>query len=325
MNKKIVVKLLSAVALTTLIVSVGGGTTVLAEDCSHANYKIIVIDNDAKEHTYYCNDCKIAYKKEAHTKAEGEYCHNDTIDATVHWARCSVCKGLMGESEPHTYDDSSWFVRREDQGTHARSCNLCNLIDNSSIGAHDTKGSNGSCSKCGYVADPGCEPTPSTPAPEKEEKKEEKKESSSSSSSSSSSNPAPQAPVTAETIRAAEGVTGSKEFTAKQTTMASTVTNTVAALNNLATINPAQANVLKNIGISLNAGGCTSFNANTAATLIKNNSIQYNLAFTWKNVSFRLIIPKGANIADLVDPVTGQLYFYKLVQRYGLAGCTLIN
>lgn len=320
MNRKFVVKLLSTIALTTLIVSVGGGTIVLAEgNCEHHEVAVQIGEHNPENHKVICDKvgCGAELRTEQHTNSGNYICGNNG-----HAYQCSKCFDYIGSFEDHTYDDSSWFVRSEDQGTHARDCKVCKTIDDSSVGAHDTDGPNGSCSKCGYVADPGCEPTPSTPEPEKEEKKEEKKE---SSSSSSSSKPAPSAPVTAETIRAAEGVTGSKEFVAKQTTMTSTVTNTVAALNNLAAINPAQANVLKNIGISLNAGGCTSFNANTAATLIKNNSIQYNLAFTWKNVSFRLVIPKGANISDLVDPVTGQLYFYKLVQRYGLAGCTLIK
>ena len=318
MNRKFVVKLLSTIALTTLIVSVGGTVVFAGETCSHSNTEIGFNVNDFTQHSVYCTDCHIEISKENHTASSGEYYFDNTIDAKKHWTMCSVCGGPMGEAESHKYD--GWTIY-DDKGQHAKSCTVCGMIDDTTWGDHDTNGTDGSCSVCGYKADPGCQPTPPTSAPEKEDK-EEKKE---SSSSSSSSKPAPSAPVTAETIRAAEGVTGSKEFVAKQTTMTSTVTNTVAALNNLAAINPAQANVLKNIGISLNAGGCTSFNANTAATLIKNNSIQYNLAFTWKNVSFRLVIPKGANISDLVDPVTGQLYFYKLVQRYGLAGCTLIK
>lgn len=298
-----------------------GGTVVFADgECTHTDRKYIFLTDalDYNQHIIYCNVCSKEIGKENHVSSEGKYYYNNMIDASKHWKECSVCGGPMGEAESHKYD--GWTIY-DYKVQHAKSCTVCGMIDDTTWGDHDTNGTDGSCSVCGYKADPGCQPTPPTPTPEKEDK-EEKKE---SSSSSSSSKPAPSAPVTAETIRAAEGVTGSKEFVAKQTTMTSTVTNTVTALNNLAAINPAQANVLKNIGISLNAGGCTSFNANTAATLIKNNSIQYNLAFTWKNVSFRLVIPKGANISDLVDPVTGQLYFYKLVQRYGLAGCTLIK
>ena len=313
MNKKFVVKLLSTIALTTLIVS-GGNTVVFAEGepCTHNKVAFRIGEHNDNEHYVKCDICGTQFSNESHTPSNEYFCCD-----SGHAVTCSKCGDYIGSLVNHEW---FWFVCEENQNQHAKSCDVCAFIDESSYGNHDTEGTNGRCSLCGYVADPGCQSTPPTPAPEKEDKVEKKE----SSSSSSSSKPAPSAPVTAETIRAAEGVTGSKEFVAKQTTMTSTVTNTVAALNNLAAINPAQANVLKNIGISLNAGGCTSFNANTAATLIKNNSIQYNLAFTWKNVSFRLVIPKGANISDLVDPVTGQLYFYKLVQRYGLAGCTLI-
>lgn len=240
---------------------------------------------------------------------------------------CSDCGGrtTSGSLDPHDwYEYHDGYIILVDEGVHAKSCMTCGYIEETTKGSHDSNGNDGTCSVCGY--NPNCESDePCTPAPVEEDKKEEKEDKKESSSSSSSSKQTYSAPVTAETIRAAEGVTGSKEFVAKQTTMTTTVNNTIAALNNLAAINPAQANVLKNIGISLNAGGCTSFNANTAATLIKNNSIPYNLAFTWKNISFRVVIPKGANLSELVDPVTGQLYFYKLVQKYGVAGCTLIK
>lgn len=278
---------------------------------------------DTDYHIEKCNnpDCGFEFTddshKHAHTVVSDQYYRDEKGHSL---GKCEHCQGPTNTVEKHIFE--YWAVDG-DVSKHTKSCKVCKLFFPDP--EEHTIGPEGTCTLCGY--DPNCGGgEPCTPAPVEEEKKEDKKEDKKeSSSSSSSSKQTYSAPVTAETIRAAEGVTGSKEFVAKQTTMTTTVNNTIAALNNLATINPAQANVLKNIGISLNAGGCTSFNANTAATLIKNNSIQYNLAFTWKNVSFRLVIPKGANISDLVDPVTGQLYFYKLVQRYGLAGCTLIK
>ena len=171
MNRKFVVKLLSTIALTTLIVSVGGGTVVFAEGepCTHNKVALIIGDHDPNYHNVICDreGCGKDFGNELHTSS-GEYYSNDSGHAFT----CSKCYDYIGSLEGHTW---SWFVCAENQNQHAKSCDICGHIDVSSYADHNTNGPNGGCSKCGHVADPGCQPTPSTPAPEKEDKEEEKK------------------------------------------------------------------------------------------------------------------------------------------------------
>lgn len=151
---------------------------------------------------------------------------------------------------------------------------------------------------------------------------DDEKEESSSSSSSDSSESAP-APLTAEQqakqTEVAQGTVGSEAYTAKQTEVQNTITTAVASM---AAFTPAQKAEVARTGYSVNLGGCTTINSSTVAVMARNNTIPYNMGFTWNGVVFAVKIPAGVDLTTLLD-ANGNLPMWKLVQKYGLAGARL--
>ena len=153
-----------------------------------------------------------------------------------------------------------------------------------------------------------------------EEKKEKKKESSSSSSSSSSA-PVLTAAQQAKVTQDAQATVGSTAYATKQAEVQKSVTTAVASL---ATLTPAQVKSVSNTGFAVNLGGCTTLDKTTVATLASNNKIPYNMGFTWNGINFIVKVPTGADYTKLID-AQGNLQMWKLVQKYGIAGASLVK
>lgn len=154
-----------------------------------------------------------------------------------------------------------------------------------------------------------------------EEKKEKKKEEEKKESSSSESAPAPaltpaqQAKITEQ----AQAVVGSTAYAEKQAEVQKSVAATVASI---ATLTPVQKAAATKSGVPVALGGCTTLDRTTVATIASNNTIPYNMGFTWNGINFIVKVPAGANYLSLID-ASGNLPMWKLVQKYGIAGATL--
>ena len=152
---------------------------------------------------------------------------------------------------------------------------------------------------------------------EKEEEKEEKKE----ESSSSNNNPAPaltpeqQAKVTEQ----AQAVVGSKAYTEKQAEVQKTV---AASIAQLAALTPAQKAAVASTGVAVNLGGCTTLDRTTVVNMASNNTIPYNMVFTWNGAVFSVKVPAGVDYLSLID-ANGNLQMWKLVQKFGIASAKL--
>lgn len=154
---------------------------------------------------------------------------------------------------------------------------------------------------------------------EKKEEKEEKKEESSSSSDNKSTTPALTPAQQAKATEQAQAVVGSKAYAEKQAEVQKSVATAVAAITKLT---PAQVATVAKTGVAVNLGGCTSIDRTTVTTMAKNNTIPYNMGFTWNGVNFVVKVPAGVNYLSLID-ANGNLQMWKLVQKYGIAGATI--
>ncbi|MDO4966354.1 MAG: hypothetical protein Q4E51_06555 [Lachnospiraceae bacterium] len=153
------------------------------------------------------------------------------------------------------------------------------------------------------------------PKVEEEEEKEEKREESSSSSSRSDSTPEPTPAQRAEITRNEQGVVGSKAYAEQQAKVESTINTAVARI---AVMTPEQVAVVKNTGLGVNMGGCTTFSPSLVRTIAANNTIPYNVGFTWSGINFTIKLPAGINMTDFMSP-DGSVQMWRLVQKYGIA------
>lgn len=116
-------------------------------------------------------------------------------------------------------------------------------------------------------------------------------------------------------VKHEQGTVGSAAYVEQQAKAVTAVTETVTRI---ATMTPAQVEVVKNTGVNFSMGGCTTFSPELTRTMAVNNVVPYNVGFTWNGMTFAINIPAGANMAEFMNP-DGSVPMWKLVQRYGIA------
>lgn len=103
---------------------------------------------------------------------------------------------------------------------------------------------------------------------------------------------------------------------AKQAEAVQTITQSIAAID---TMTRAQRNAaVRNGGVAVNLGGCTTLSPAVASQIISNTSkVPFTLSFNWNGITFGLQLPRNAKITSLLD-ANGNLQIWKLVQMYGI-------